>query len=66
MGTLEGKYLQLRQRELVWWHPGKFIGKSGAIVDSGGRDMVLVALNELIQQVTQLLAKTTASKSTGQ
>ena len=55
---------QILRRELIRWHPDKFIGKFGALLDPGQRDMILNAVNDLSQQLTQLLAKTTASKST--
>jgi len=50
---------QILRRELIRWHPDKFVGKFGALLDPGDRDKILSAVTETSQQLTQLLTATT-------
>ncbi|KAL4516516.1 hypothetical protein Ndes2526A_g05071 [Nannochloris sp. 'desiccata'] len=49
---------QILRRELIRWHPDKFIGKFGALLDPGDRDKILSAVTDTSQQLTQLLTAT--------
>lgn len=52
---------QILRRELIRWHPDKFIGKFGAILDPGDREKILGAVTETSQLLTQLLTQTTTA-----
>jgi hypothetical protein len=59
--TFESKR-QILRRELIRWHPDKFIGKFGAFLDPGDRDTILSAVTETSQHLTELLRATMAAR----
>jgi hypothetical protein len=53
---------QILRRELIRWHPDKFISKFGAILDPGDREKILEAVTETSQQLTLLLTQTAVAR----